>query len=283
MSPLKVPAAVADPARKLMEQALLSGDGMTAQHAVHMLLRSGVSLPTVYSSMIQPLMDRVGDGWQDGKLRVADEHLCSAAVRDLVARLAAGRTFRPGHRGQVVLVLPPGEKHIIGLLMLQDALIDDGWLVNRPDAIPLAELPAYIEHFDDVRLIGVSAHNLTHQWEFGRQLARLRSELPRIPVVLGGYALRRNPSLWQQVGAHGGAVDVPEGLALVNRLTNPLTPREIQVLSLAGDGHTNNQIGIALGVDLSTVKTHLERVYEKVGTRNRTVSVATALRRGWML
>ncbi|MEU2948104.1 response regulator transcription factor [Nocardiopsis alba] len=59
-----------------------------------------------------------------------------------------------------------------------------------------------------------------------------------------------------------------------------LSPREVEVLRLAADGHTNAVIGRTLHISATTVKTHLMRIYEKLGVGDRTSAVTRALRRG---
>ena len=48
-----------------------------------------------------------------------------------------------------------------------------------------------------------------------------------------------------------------------------LTPRELTVLARAAAGETNAEIAGALVINPSTVRKHLEHVYEKLGVRNR--------------
>ncbi|MER5418644.1 response regulator transcription factor [Streptosporangium roseum] len=71
---------------------------------------------------------------------------------------------------------------------------------------------------------------------------------------------------------------------LVTRMRAPvsesLSPREAEVLSLVAQGLTNAQIGKALFISETTVKTHLLRVFGKLGVSDRTAAVTTALDRG---
>jgi DNA-binding CsgD family transcriptional regulator len=48
-----------------------------------------------------------------------------------------------------------------------------------------------------------------------------------------------------------------------------LTPAEARVFGLIAEGLTVGEAAIALGVEHSTVKTHMLRVYEKTGVRRR--------------
>ncbi|MFF3666924.1 response regulator [Microtetraspora malaysiensis] len=71
---------------------------------------------------------------------------------------------------------------------------------------------------------------------------------------------------------------------LVTRMRAPvaesLSPREAQVLSLVARGLTNAEIGTELFISEATVKTHLLRVFAKLGVSDRTAAVTTALGRG---
>ena len=59
-----------------------------------------------------------------------------------------------------------------------------------------------------------------------------------------------------------------------------LTPRELDIIRLAADGHSNAEIGLRLHVSTATVKTHLQHVFEKLEVSDRSAAVAQALRRG---
>lgn len=49
-----------------------------------------------------------------------------------------------------------------------------------------------------------------------------------------------------------------------------LSRRELEVLQLASNGSTNNEIAAALGLSAHAVKFHLASVYRKLGVVNRT-------------
>ena len=50
----------------------------------------------------------------------------------------------------------------------------------------------------------------------------------------------------------------------------PLTTRELEILRLAAEGHTNSRIAHELWVTEQTVKFHLSNTYRKIGVTNRT-------------
>lgn len=59
-----------------------------------------------------------------------------------------------------------------------------------------------------------------------------------------------------------------------------LSAREAEVLRLVARGLTNSAIGAELFISESTVKTHLLRIFGKLGVDDRTAAVMTAVRRG---
>jgi DNA-binding NarL/FixJ family response regulator len=70
---------------------------------------------------------------------------------------------------------------------------------------------------------------------------------------------------------------------LMTRVRKPdttLSPREIEVLRLVADGHSNREIGKSLFLSETTVKSHLVHIYSKLGVKSRTSAVARARERG---
>jgi DNA-binding NarL/FixJ family response regulator len=67
------------------------------------------------------------------------------------------------------------------------------------------------------------------------------------------------------------------------RVIDPLTARESQVLQLAAEGLANKQIAAALEISENTVKFHLSSLYAKLGVTSRTEAVRAGARRGWVI
>lgn len=64
------------------------------------------------------------------------------------------------------------------------------------------------------------------------------------------------------------------------RVLRPLSARELGVLTRVAEGMTNHEIALDLGISADTVKTHLARLLDKLGARDRTQAVALAFRLG---
>jgi DNA-binding NarL/FixJ family response regulator len=55
-----------------------------------------------------------------------------------------------------------------------------------------------------------------------------------------------------------------------------LTPRQNELLRLLAVGHTNTQIARRLGISESTVRAHLENIYQRLNVSSRTAAVTRA-------
>jgi DNA-binding NarL/FixJ family response regulator len=78
------------------------------------------------------------------------------------------------------------------------------------------------------------------------------------------------------------ARDMQAALEPPSSATHPLSPRELQVLSLAADGLTNKEIAYRLGLSERTIQFHMNSVFNKTGTSSRTEAATYGLRQGWI-
>ncbi|MDQ7879588.1 response regulator transcription factor [Microbacterium sp. QXD-8] len=114
--------------------------------------------------------------------------------------------------------------------------------------------------------------------------------LAAIEAGASGYLLKAAPQAEivagiRSVAAGQSALSPQVAVRLVERMRRPvpetvLTPRELDVLRLVARGHSNKQIAVALGIGESTVKTHLLKIFEKLGVADRTRAATLAMERG---
>lgn len=127
----------------------------------------------------------------------------------------------------------------------------------------------------------------------------VRAVLPRQPTIDELEAAVRaveaglivvEPRVFQALARHDDGASTPrttgstitEGLA-TGLSMQPLTPREVEVLSALAEGHGNKGIAARLGISEHTVKTHLAAIFEKLGASNRTEAVMAGARLGLLL
>jgi DNA-binding NarL/FixJ family response regulator len=137
-------------------------------------------------------------------------------------------------------------------------------------------------------------------------------------AVISGSSSRRDILLALEAGAHGymlkslsitelaaalqtifdGGIYVPASLAEISSVpvetvvgdmyeqgpsdpaeaTNPLTPRQRDVLDLLVQGKTNKEIALALGLGEGTVKIHMAAIFRYFGVNNRAAAAVAGAR-----
>lgn len=110
-----------------------------------------------------------------------------------------------------------------------------------------------------------------------------------------GYLLKRTPpaSLLAAITeAHeGGAPMSPEIARKVLKFfrtqhpspreqTTELTPQEVRLLRLLGDGHSYESAGLNLGITINTVRKYVRSIYEKLHVHSKAEAVSKAIRAG---
>ncbi len=185
-----------------------------------------------------------------------------------------------------------------------------GWLAAQPDIDVVAEaadgleaLAAVAEHAPDVVLMDLRMPRM----DGVAAIERITAAHPAVRVLVlttydtdadivraveagaTGYLLKDTPlpQLADAVraAARGETVLAPPVAArLVSRMRAPAveapTPRELEVLAGVARGLTNADIGRELFIGEATVKTHLLRVFAKLGVDDRTRAVMLAVERG---
>jgi two-component system NarL family response regulator len=160
----------------------------------------------------------------------------------------------------------------------------DLWVKHRPDVMLL-----------DLRmpmLDGVEAIQVIRQYDLSARVIVLTTfdtdaDLSRaIKAGAKGYLLKDAPR--EELLAcirrvHLGETVIPA--SLVTKLTagltaEPVTERELEVLTLLARGKSNKEIGTALNISESTVKSHLRNIFTKLNVLSRTEAIATATRQG---
>ena len=113
--------------------------------------------------------------------------------------------------------------------------------------------------------------------------------LPAIEAGAMGYLLKdtSRDDLYAAIKATArGETVLSPGVAarIIGQMRAPaeekLSSRELEVLQLVAEGHSNNEIGDRLHISQATVKSHLIHIFDKLGVNDRTAAVTVALRRG---
>ena len=109
----------------------------------------------------------------------------------------------------------------------------------------------------------------------------IRSDIGRLELMA---ALRRALA-GESVVDSAAAAELIVRLAAESELTmratpDPLTPREVEILTLVAQGQTNRQIADRLILAVGTIKVHVEHILDKLGAADRTQAAVRAVELG---
>lgn len=122
---------------ELKEMIRRHDGGAYVQAMQQRLARQG--LQRFVQDTVAPLTGRIGEAWEQGGIEVFEEHLftelTTRLLRQAIATLPAG-----ARRPRILLTTPPGEQHVLGLLMAETLFALEG-----AECIPLGAQTPLLE------------------------------------------------------------------------------------------------------------------------------------------
>lgn len=147
-----------------------------------------LSQPRLIDEVIIPLMQRIGEMWRNGALRVAHEHMASAIVRSVLGRLHALPKQSPA-APVLVVATPAGQLHEFGALIVAATAAAEGWhTIYLGPNLPAEEIAGAVEQ-SRARAVALSLIYPANDPRLAQELQHLRSNLaPEVVLFVGGRA-----------------------------------------------------------------------------------------------
>lgn len=169
-------------------EAIVTADRARALAAARDALRDH-DAEAVYRDVIQKALYAVGNGWQENRLSVAQEHAATATAQFVLSSIFGELPRAERQRGTALVTSVSGERHQVGVHMIADVLELHGWRTRflGSDVPPAALRAAVAEAQPDVVGLGVTmTENLPALEEAVRAI---RDELgDRVRILVGGQA-----------------------------------------------------------------------------------------------
>jgi MerR family transcriptional regulator, light-induced transcriptional regulator len=208
------------PWRDRLQARMLAGDEAGSWGVVEAAFASGMTPADFYCEVLTPALHTIGELWQNGKLGVEDEHLASGVAAGIVGRLGPRFARRGRPKGTVVLAMPEGERHHLGVAMLADILRSHGYRVlNLGGDTPATSLVAALRQVDDLSAVAVGVVNADRLAAATSLIKAVRRSFGRVPVVAGGAAVPDEETA-RGLGAHGWAADARQVGSLITRMND---------------------------------------------------------------
>lgn len=193
------PASVED----LLAEALVAVENLDPRDLEAVLNTALVDLskPDLRKLLLVPLMQEIGERWQDGKLRVSHEHMATSIIVAFLTSINSRYRVAPG-APVLAVATPAGHIHELGALLAASAAYEAGW-----DVLYLgADLPAE-DIASAIKARGARAVLLSLVFPHAdsstiAELRELRQLLgPEMPIFAGGQAVPSYTVVLAEMGA----------------------------------------------------------------------------------
>jgi methanogenic corrinoid protein MtbC1 len=209
--PLASVSTVADTQIRQFVNIILGDDEERVTSFVSSLRAKGVSVESIYLDLLAPSARMLGDMWTDDTCDFADVTIAVGRLQ-VVLRTLSQLFVRDSSQseltGRVLLACLPGEQHSLGLFMVAEFFVRDGWGVHvgpplAADAL-LAELST--GWYD---IVGFSVSCDSRIDNLKREIRRVRkvSKNRDVRILVGGRAFNDDSQLLTRVGADATAAN----------------------------------------------------------------------------
>jgi len=195
--------------------ACLSNDEERCPAIVNEIIDSGASLERICIDLLSPAARTLGTMWDEDEVDFLQVTLglgrMQRVVRDIGRRVAA-ETPMSADAGQAFICGMPDEQHSLGIAMLAEFFVADGWGVTVGPPLGAQDVLHEVgtRWYDVVGLSAGVVERVPRIAEVirGIRKASLNADLA---VLVGGRAFVDNPELVGRVGADASAPDAAQG------------------------------------------------------------------------
>jgi len=185
--------------------ALLEGRRAEAMEMVLEAFENGVSLADLHQHVIARVQAEVGRMWQVGELHVAEEHLGSKIVEEILVVLRSRMPVAPPNGRTVIVTSAPTCLHDLGARMVADHFEMAGWNALYLGAdVPVDSLAQAVADFG-ADLVAISCSTSRAMRSTEALVCALHEA--GVPVLVGGRPFLAIEGLWRDLGADGSAAD----------------------------------------------------------------------------
>ena len=195
-------------------------DERAAAHVAALIAR-GVPVEAIYLDLLAPTARQLGELWSDDACDFVEVTIALGRLQRILrdaSHLFVGRGTQPD-AGRVLLSCIPGEQHSLGLFMVSEFFVRDGWEVSLGAPISDCDLGTLLrdEWFD---VVGFSVACNSRLSYLSREIPRLRkqSRNRRLTVMVGGRVFSDEPGMADRVRADATCTDARSAPSLARRL-----------------------------------------------------------------
>lgn len=150
-------------------------------------------LANFYDKLLKPVMYKIGELWEQGKLDVATEHACTNTASSLVKVINEQISHSKATRSQykILICTPDGELHSLVCNIMESLLLSKGFKVyNISPSVPPESIIDYLKDIEpNIILISITIADNIKPAE--RLIKEIRLKYHKVPIIIGGSGLNK--------------------------------------------------------------------------------------------
>jgi len=152
------------------------------------------SIEEFYEKILNPVMEKIGSMWADGRLSIATEHVSSNTAQSLIKIISENHKRSTLDKGKVIITTPVGEEHCLSCNMIESLLLSKGFTTfNLSPSTPANSLVEFIKTIHPTAIL--ISITLDDNIKAGQRLTKkIYDQYKRLPVYVGGQALNGKKS-----------------------------------------------------------------------------------------
>lgn len=203
-------------------RVLLSQDEAACQAYAQELISRGQTTEQLYEGLFADAARTLGVMWETDDCTFYDVTVGTGRIQRLIREFShqfLAEQRYPGTTGRILLGCAADEQHSLGLAMLAEFFVRDGWDVHIGPGLGTEGLLDKVRE-TEYNLLGLSVSvssrisKLQQDIRRARQVSRNRD----IRVIVGGVLITADSSLAERIGADGYALDARSAVSEARRL-----------------------------------------------------------------
>jgi methanogenic corrinoid protein MtbC1 len=193
---------------------IFSPDASDSAQLIEQLLEDGVSPEAIMLELLAPAAKHLGHMWCEDEVNFLEVTLGLSRIQHVLRHFRFPAMGALNERGSALLVTTPGEQHILGLRVVEEFLLRDGWRVRCTPVPDLEQLRQLVsgEHYDFVGF-SISGERFLPALRSAIRETRAVSRNRQVRILVGGVLFAGQDRGGHSIDADATVRDAHEAVA----------------------------------------------------------------------
>jgi methanogenic corrinoid protein MtbC1 len=191
---------------------LLRTDRLGAEEIFN-TVREQISVAMTVDQLILPALERIGQGWEEGTVALAQVYMSSRICEELMAQVPSPALPNHGEYPRMAIAVLD-DYHLLGKIIVSACLRAGGYVFVDYGRVAPQELAQKIVK-DSIEIVLVSTLMLRSALQIKEVKRLLVQAGSPAKIIVGGAPFRFDPLLWKEVEADAMGANAAEAIAAI--------------------------------------------------------------------